>query len=142
MDQAIPTVGAGIPSIIANLYFRAFRFNNAFGIGGQFLDLIDVAVFFTQLSKLLFVSAPSPTIKDDDQQYASQPGQHASRQRRPLTVFFTNRLKHHSRKCNNERDGQQLNERISLSRRTARREEASPGKRAVLISHLVLSFSI
>ncbi len=113
MDQAIPTGGAGIPPIIADLYFRPFRFNNTLGIGGQCLDLIDVAVFFTQPGELLFISPPSPTIKKEDQKYANKQCQHASHHCRSLTVFPTNHLKHGSSKSNYEYDGQQLNERIS-----------------------------
>ena len=72
MDQAVPTVGAGFPAIIADLDFRSFRFDDAFGGGGQFLDLIDVAVIFPQLGESFFIPAPNPTIKKDDQQYANQ----------------------------------------------------------------------
>lgn len=119
MNQAIPPVGAGIPSIIADLDFRSGRFNNAFGFGRQFLDLIDVAVIFPQLGESFFISAPSPTIKKDDQQYANQHREPARHRCQPRTMFSTNHVIHHSGKCNNEDDHQQLNERVSVSRRMA-----------------------
>ena len=119
MDQSVLTDGFCVPTIIADLYLRCRQFNDALLVGGQFLYLVDGPVLFAQQSEILFISPPGPTQEKEVKRCDNQNCQNACQQRQPLAVVFTNRLKCHARSKNNEHAGQQFDERIGVSRRTA-----------------------
>lgn len=125
MDEAILAAGFCLPTIIADSYLRCLQFNDALWVGGQFLDLINALVLLTHLGESSFVTSRIPIPKKNDEQCANHHCHHARKQCRSLTMLCTNRFMHRRNKSNNEDYGQQLNEGIGVSRRTARLNESA-----------------